>query len=123
MANETNIGPEGTNMTMAAADTSPALLQRACNIAPHSHSAASLPLFAIACAIFWLLVARESVADAIPLAKGLHLARWTTLVLAARGLAGARPGDLQCRDPVVLALAVLAAVIYAGRVPRLPPGS
>lgn len=63
-------------------------------------------------AIFWLLVARESVADAIPLAKGVHLARWITVVLLLAVLPALVLAICNVAMRAALALAVLAAMIY-----------
>ena len=72
----------------------------------------AVALLAGACAIFWLLVARESVADAIPLAKGMHLARWITVVLLLAVLPALVLAICNVAMRVALALAVLAAMIY-----------
>lgn len=69
-------------------------------------------VLAITCTIFWLLVARESVADAIPLAKGVRLGLWTTLVFLLAVLPALVLAICNVALRVALALAALGALIY-----------
>lgn len=67
---------------------------------------------AIACTIFWLAVARASVADVIPLAKGVPLARWITLVFLLAVWPALILAICNAALRVAFALAVVGALIY-----------
>ena len=60
-------------MTMAAADTN-------AQSVPLSALRVAVLLVASVCAMLWFVAARASVADALPLAKGVRLGMWTMLV-------------------------------------------
>lgn len=78
------------------------------------------------CAIVWLYVARASVADALPLAQGVRLGLWTTLVFLLAALPALVLAACNVALRTAAALAALAALVYAVIAVRyvpLPPGS
>ncbi|HKS60123.1 MAG TPA: hypothetical protein VJT13_00390 [Xanthobacteraceae bacterium] len=66
-----------------------------------------------ACAIVWFFVARASVADALPLAKGLRLGLWTTLVFLLAVLPALVLAVCSVALRTAVGLAALATAIYA----------
>lgn len=93
-------------MTMAAANTTARVL----TMNTPFIRLATLVLASV-CTIFWLSVAHQSVADAIPLAKGVHLARWTTLAFLLAVLPALVLATCNVAVRVALVLAAVAAVI------------
>lgn len=65
-----------------------------------------------ACALFWIIVARQSAADTIPLAHGTRLGLWTTLTFLLLVWPALVLAICNIRLRAALALAVLAAAIY-----------
>lgn len=76
------------------------------------HIRLAVLVLAVACTIFWLAVARQSVADAIPLAKGVRLGLWTTLVFLFAVSPALILAVCNVALRVALALAVLGALVY-----------
>lgn len=68
---------------------------------------------ASACALVWLFVARASVADALPLAKGVRLGLWTTLVFLFAALPALVLAMCNVALRTAVAFAALAAAIFA----------
>jgi hypothetical protein len=65
-----------------------------------------------ACTLFWFIVARQSAADAIPLAHGARLALWTTLTVLLLVWPALILAICNVLLRLALALAVLGAAIY-----------
>ena len=64
------------------------------------------------CAMFWFVTARASIADALPLAKGMRFGLWTTLVLLLAVLPALVLAICNVAVRRAAALAALAAAIY-----------
>jgi hypothetical protein len=90
---------------MAAADT---------KAQPARFSALRVAVLLVAgvCAVFWFVTARASVADALPLAKGVRLGLWTTLVFLLAVWPALMLAICNVAVRRAAALAALAASIY-----------